>query len=123
MGLLMPSKYFYRLCRVYHNWHIYLLFVNFPLAQCQRDDYIWYEQTGSDYNEIAESDKNADTGFSEGWKLYMEIPFFFWLFLIMAVIWYLFVFRVLCCDKTCGNSDVAMGMNQIKSPVFTKRIK
>ena len=36
------------------------------------------------------------------------MPFFFWLFLIMAGTWYLFVFRVLCCDECCENSDVAL---------------
>ena len=53
-----------------------------------------------------------------GLKIDIDIPFFFWLFLIMAGIWYLFVFRVLCCHKTCGNSDVAIGMYIIETPVF-----
>ena len=57
-----------------------------------------------------------------GLKIDIDIPFFFWLFLIMAGIWYLFVFRVLCCHKTCGNSDVAIGMYIIETPVFDKKI-
>ena len=56
-----------------------------------------------------------------GLKIDIDIPFFFWLFLIMAGIWYLFVFRVLCCHKTCGNSDVAIGMYIIETPVFDKK--
>ena len=35
------------------------------------------------------------------------MPFFFWLFLIMAGTWYLFVFRVLCCDECCENSGTS----------------
>ena len=101
------------------------LFINFPIGQCQSDEYIWNyslsyedEQTESNSNGIGVSNKNADIDFTG-----RGIPFFFWLFLIMAGLWYLFVFRVLCCDQACGNSDVDLGMIYlVKSPIFIKQI-
>ena len=77
---------------------------------------------GSNYNKIEENDKSADILDTSGKNIDVEIPFFFWLFLIMVGIWYLFVFRVLCCDKTCRNWDVVMGMKNIKSPFFTNKL-
>ena len=109
---LIPCKYFWRLCHIFFK----LLLIISLLGQCQSDYYIWdyslyddIEQTGSDHNKIELNDNNANNSDFNGSLKYMEIPLFFWLFLIMAGIWYLFVFRVLCCDKICGNSDVALG--------------
>ena len=99
----------------------FILFINFPLGQCQSDDFSWDDHMGSNYNKIEENDKSADILDTSGKNIDVEIPFFFWLFLIMVGIWYLFVFRVLCCDKTCRNLDVVMGMKNIKSPFFTNK--
>ena len=105
---------------------VLIFYKKFLLGQCQSDDHIGYhyfnedDTTGVGAKGVEENDKNSDIRETGGLKIDIDIPFFFWLFLIMAGIWYLFVFRVLCCHKTCGNSDVAMGMNEIKSPVVTK---
>ena len=62
----------------------------FHLGQCQSEDYdSWY-------------DENAGL-----WKI-MDIPIFFWLFMIMTVIWYTFVLKVFCCGK---NSVRRLSMN------------
>ena len=107
---------------------MFLIRQKIPLGLCQSDDYIGYHYFSEDETEgvgnkgAAENYENSNMRHTGGLKIDIDIPFFFWLFLIMAGIWYLFVFRVLCCHKTCGNSDVAIGMYIIETPVFDKKI-
>ena len=84
------------------------LIINFPLGQCQSEDYeSWYDE-----NEIKERGKNA------GLSKIMEIPTFFWLFLIMTVIWYTFVLKGFCCGK---NSVRRLSMiDRIQLPKYFK---
>ena len=42
------------------------------------------------------------------------MPVFFWIFLIMAFVWYTFVFRVLCCDSFCREIENTCKQNDIE---------
>ena len=67
----------------------------FHLGQCQSEDYDSW------------CDENAGL-----WKI-MDIPTFFWLFLIMTVIWYTFVLKVFCCGKNSVRRLSMIDPNQL----------
>ena len=107
MKLLMPSKYLspYPCYRFIIFWHkIYLIKIS--LGQCL-SGYIWASDSNNGYDINAEMEDRSDDE-NDGFYYYysgifhflaMKIPFYFWLILIVAIIWYLIVLRVFCWSR------------------------
>ena len=87
---------------------VFITFNKFPLllGQCL-SGYIWASDSNNGYDINAEIEDRSDDE-NDGFYYYysgifhllaMKIPFYFWLILIVAIIWYLIVLRVFCWSR------------------------
>ena len=87
---------------------VFITFNKFPLllGQCL-SGYIWASDSNNGYDINAEIEDKSDDE-NDGFYYYysgifhflaMKIPFYFWLILIVAIIWYLIVLRVFCWSR------------------------
>ena len=119
MKLMMPGKYlpyphYWCIIIFWHN--IYLIKIS--LGQCL-SGYIWASDSNNGYDINAEIEDKSDDE-NDGFYYYysgifhflaMKIPFYFWLILIVAIIWYLIVLRVFCWSRQSTSPKPSQDQN------------